>query len=81
VFLDENATDSQRNIDILEILDLSLLREFVINSAANRKSNVLVEALNRNFKIMYEHILTEGYSNVRAVLKRNNRLEIENEVA
>lgn len=37
--------------------------------------------MHRGFMKMVEFIFSEGYTNIRAILKKNNNLEIENEVA
>ena len=44
-------------------------------------TNVLVEAMHCGFENMIDYIFSEGFSNIRAILKVNNNLEIDNEVA
>lgn len=63
---------------------MHLLRELTLggfNGKPERKANVLVEALSRGSTKVFDYILSEGFSNIRAALKRNNQLEIENEVS
>lgn len=63
------------------------MREFTVKQSPGgkgvktRKTNILVEALNRGLNEVSEYIWGEGLSNIRAALKKNNQLEIENEVS
>jgi hypothetical protein len=46
-----------------------------------RSTNFLAEAMHKGYEKVIDHIKDEGFSNIRACLKKNNNLEIDNEVA
>lgn len=70
----------------MQDLDLFLYKEIQvrnknIENGKPRKTNVLIEAMHCGFEQMIDYIFSESFSNIRAIVKRNNQLEIENEVA
>jgi hypothetical protein len=69
-------------LDLIQDLDLFLFREIKVrNGRETRKSNIFLESLHRGFEKVVDHLLAEGFSNIRSSLKLNNHLEIDNEVA
>jgi hypothetical protein len=42
---------------------------------------MFLEALHKGYEKVVDNLLAEGFSNIRACLKMNNHLEIDNEVA
>lgn len=86
VLENEGAVDSEEHLELVQDLDLFLFKEITVKNRAieqgkPRSTNVLLEMLHRGFSTVTDYIFTEGYSNVRAVLKKKNSLELENEVA
>ena len=67
-------------LDLFQLQEISV-RNQRVEAGKFRKTNILVEAMHRGFMKMVEFIFSEGYTNIRAILKKNNNLEIENEVA
>ena len=45
------------------------------------KSNSLIEVFKRGFENTIEYIFYDGFVNIRAILKKNNKYETLNEVA
>ena len=45
-----------------------------------QKTNIMIEAMNQGYEKVVDYIIGEGFSNIRACFKKNNHLEIDNEV-
>lgn len=72
-------------MQLVQDLDLFLFRKITVRNkhiegGRPRETNVLIEAFHRGFDSIIDYVFSEGYSNIRAVLKKSNPLEIENQV-
>lgn len=66
-------------LDLLDELDLHAFSE--IQTPEKTKSNALIESLSIGLNNVLDYAYNDGFINIRAVIKRNNVFEIENEVA
>ena len=78
--------DSETYLELIRDLDLFLFKDITVSNKGvdngkPRQTNVLIEAMHRGFVTVVDYIFREGFTNIRAILKKNNQLEIENEVA
>ena len=86
IFEDPKSVDSEKEyLELMQELDLFLFREIkvknpIVDGGKERRTNILEEAMHRGFSSMIDYIFNEGFSNVRAVLRKKNSLEIENEI-
>jgi hypothetical protein len=71
--------DEEAILDILDELDLHAFSE--IHYQDKSKSNALIESLKVGLTRVLDYAYNDGFINIRAVLKKNNVFEIENEVA
>lgn len=71
--------DEETILDLLDELDLHAFTEY--HSPANTKTNALIDSLNAGLTGILDYAYNDGFINIRAVLKKNNVLEIENEIA
>ena len=78
IFEDPKSCDSEQYLDILDELDLFAFSEIQVKGF---KTNALVEGLSRGFESIIDYGLRDGYVNIRAILKKNNIFEIENDIS
>ncbi len=71
--------DEETILDLLDELDLHAFTEY--HSPDNKKTNALIDSLNAGLIGILDYAYNDGFINIRAVLKKNNVLEIENEIA
>lgn len=71
-------TDQKEISNLLEELDLFAFNEIYMGE---EKSNSLIEVFKRGFENTIEYIFYDGFVNIRAILKKNNKYETLNEVA
>ena len=56
-----------------------MVKNSKIENGKPRPSNILLESMHRGFEPIIDYLFNEGFSNIRAILKKKNHLEIEPE--
>lgn len=78
MFESPNTVDDESHKAILEDLDLFAFSDITVKG---RKTNALVESLNRGFEHIINYAFIEGFINVRSILRKANKYELHNESA
>ena len=72
---DDANLDIETNLQILDDLDLFAFSEITVNG---KQTNALLEALEFGLDKMIDYCFDEGFINIRSILRRTNRYEVNN---
>lgn len=70
--------DTDENLVILDDLDLFAFSDITVHG---RRTNALIEALSHGLEKMIEYCFEDGYINVRSILRKANKFEIQKELS